>query len=150
MRWQKGSRWDTPRFDVHNPRVHSFGGDYPRTRDNFWTGNHPRGTRWAYLDYDLPGLEVHVHVDGKANDLSVDRGGLLEDRDPVVGAHRPEQWPLAATQGRRHVGHLHGPLSADCDTRPGGCRNRRLGGASVRRGGYARAGMFHAGDVQRS
>lgn len=64
----KGSRWDVPRFDVHHPRVHSFGGDYPRTRHNFWTGNHPRGTRWAYLDYDLPGLAVHVHREGPLND----------------------------------------------------------------------------------
>jgi hypothetical protein len=84
--YKKGGKWDLPRFDVHDPRVHSFGGDYPRTRDNFWTGNHPRGTRWAFLDYDLPGLEVHVHVDGKANDPTVlDRGWSAEITIPWSG-----------------------------------------------------------------
>jgi hypothetical protein len=82
----KGSKWDVPRFDVHNERVQSFGGDYPRTRDNFWIGNHPRGTRWAYLDYDLPGLDVQVHVDGKANDPTVlDRGWSAEIVIPWSG-----------------------------------------------------------------
>ena len=63
-----GTRWDSPRFDLHSPRVHSFGGDYDRGTPAFWTGNHPRGTRWAYLDYDLPGLDLKVHVDGSLND----------------------------------------------------------------------------------
>jgi len=70
-----GSRWDVPRFDVHSPRVHSFAGDHPLTPDAFWAGCHPRGTRWAFLDYDLPGLQVTVEVDGALNDPStVDRG----------------------------------------------------------------------------
>ncbi len=77
--YTRGSRWDVPRFDVHNPRVQSFGGDYPRDRRNFWTGNHPRGTRWAFLDYDLPGLQVKVHVDGEINQPdNIDRGWTAE------------------------------------------------------------------------
>lgn len=75
----KGSRWDVPRFDVHNPRVHSFGGDYDRGTKAFWTGNHPRGTRWAFLDYDMPGVKVKVAVDGTLNDpTDIDRGWTAE------------------------------------------------------------------------
>jgi hypothetical protein len=78
-----GSRWDDPRFDVHSPRAHSFGGDHERTSTSFWAGNHPRGTRWAFLDYDLEGLEVAVHVDGRINDPShIDRGWSAEVRIP--------------------------------------------------------------------
>ena len=65
------TRWDTSRFSVHSPRVHSFGGDYDRATAQFWTGNHPRGTRWAYLDYDLPDLDLRVHVDGRVNDSTL-------------------------------------------------------------------------------
>lgn len=74
-----GTRWDDPRFDVHNPRVHSFGGDYDRGTPAFWTGNHPRGTRWAFLDYDMPGLDLRVHVDGRLNDpATLSRGWTAE------------------------------------------------------------------------
>jgi hypothetical protein len=75
----RGSKWDTPKFDVHSPLVHSFGGDYEPSRDSFWSGNHPRGTRWAYLNYDLPGVEVAVSVTGAINDPSViDEGWTAE------------------------------------------------------------------------
>jgi hypothetical protein len=74
-----GTRWDTPRFSVHSHRVHSFGGDYDRGTAQFWTGNHPRGTRWAYLDYDLPDLDLKVHVDGRVNDpATISRGWAAE------------------------------------------------------------------------
>jgi len=76
---RKASHWDQPRFDVHSPRVHSFGGDYDRGSKAFWTGNHPRGTRWAYLDYDMPGVTVKVAVDGSVNDpADLDRGWTAE------------------------------------------------------------------------
>jgi hypothetical protein len=74
-----GTRWDQPRFSVHNPRVHSFGGDYDRATPAFWTGNHPRGTRWAFLDYDLLGLDLQVAVDGALNDPTIlSRGWTAE------------------------------------------------------------------------
>ncbi len=74
-----GSRWDVPRFDVHSPRVHSFAGDHGRTESSFWAGDHPRGTRWAFLDYDLAGLQVAVHVDGQLNDPeTIDAGWSAE------------------------------------------------------------------------
>lgn len=82
----RGSKWDVPRFDVHHPRVQTFGGDYARDRSNFWTGNHPRGTRWAFLDYDLPGIEVRTHYDGTLNDPSdTDRGWTAEITIPWQG-----------------------------------------------------------------
>lgn len=77
--YEVGGRWDTPQFSVHSPRVHSFGGDYRPDVTNFWTGNHPRGTRWAFLDYDLPGLQVAVSASGTINDpTSVDSGWTAE------------------------------------------------------------------------
>lgn len=77
--YQRGGKWDVPKFDVHSPRAHSFGGDYERGTKSFWTGNHPRGTRWAFLDYDMPGLDLKVAVDGKINDpTTVDRGWTAE------------------------------------------------------------------------
>jgi Carbohydrate family 9 binding domain-like len=81
-----GSRWHTPRFDVHNDQVHSFGGDYVPDRASFWTGNHPRGTRWAYLNYDLPGVQVAVAFDGSINDPStVDAGWTARVTIPWSG-----------------------------------------------------------------
>jgi hypothetical protein len=81
-----GGAWDTPRFDVHSPRTMSFAGDHGYTAHSFWSGNHPRGTRWAFLDYDLPDMEVAVHVDGRINDPQhIDRGWSAEVRIPWSG-----------------------------------------------------------------
>lgn len=77
--YTRGSRFDQPRFDVHSPAAYTFGGDYDRTPASFWTGTHPRGTRWAFTDFDMPGLQTAVVVDGTLNDDSdVDRGWSLE------------------------------------------------------------------------
>lgn len=85
---QRGGRWDVPRFEVHAPRVHSFGGDYDRGAATFWTSHHPRGTRWAFLDYDMPGLDLKVPVDGTVNDPTrLERGWTAEMRFP--GPARP-------------------------------------------------------------
>lgn len=66
-----GSVWDTPRFDVHAPTAHSFAGDHERTATSFWYGNHPRGTRWAFLDYRIQGLELSVDINGEINNPAV-------------------------------------------------------------------------------
>ena len=57
-----------PAFDVvaHDARV--FGGNHDRTGEHFWKGSHPRGNRWAFLDWDLPGLQTAVQFDGVLND----------------------------------------------------------------------------------
>jgi hypothetical protein len=42
-------------------------------------GRHPRGRRFAFLDFDLTGLRTAVRVDGRINDPStVDRGWTAE------------------------------------------------------------------------
>jgi len=71
----KGSRFDVPEFDLMSRRVFSFGGDYDRQAASFWEGTHPRKTRWAFLDWDFPGLRTAVSLDGTLNDPSdLDRG----------------------------------------------------------------------------
>lgn len=77
--YQKGGKWDIPAFDVFRPTAMTFGGDHDRVGSTFWYGRHPRGLRWAFLDYDMPGLQTAVQVDGKINDPTVvDKGWSLE------------------------------------------------------------------------
>lgn len=81
-----GTRFDTPEFDVMRRDALTFGGDYDRKPASFWRGTHPRGLRYAYLDYDLPGVEVRTHVDGVLNDRSVrSRGWTAEVALPWSG-----------------------------------------------------------------
>jgi hypothetical protein len=77
--YKKGGRYDVPAFDVMKESAFTFGGDYDRTGSSFWRGRHPRGIRWAFLDYDMPGLRTAVKVDGKINDpTTVDSGWTAE------------------------------------------------------------------------
>jgi hypothetical protein len=77
--YTKGGRFDIPEYDVHGPQAYTFGGDYDRSGASFWRGTHPRGIRWAFTGYDLPGLQTAVQVDGTLNDNSdIDRGWSLE------------------------------------------------------------------------
>ena len=77
--YKKDGRFDVAGFDVFKEKALTFGGDYDRTGDSFWYGRHPRGLRWAFLDYDMAGLKTAVKVDGKINDAShVDKGWTLE------------------------------------------------------------------------
>jgi len=68
--YKKGGRFDLPEFDLLDREAYSFGGNFDRTEEHFWRGTHPRGTRWAFLDWDFPGMESAVHVDGRLNDRS--------------------------------------------------------------------------------
>jgi hypothetical protein len=106
-----GTRWDVPKFDVHSPRVHSFAGDHGFTRTSFWTGNHPRGTRWAYLDYDIDGLELAVHVDGEINNPDhIDRGWSAEIHIPWTSladlAHGRSLPPVAGDEWSIFLGRF--------------------------------------------
>ena len=56
--YKKGGKYDVPEFDVFKEKAMTFGGDYDRTGSSFWWGTHPRGLRWAFLDYDLPRLKT--------------------------------------------------------------------------------------------
>jgi hypothetical protein len=47
---------------------------------------HPRGERWGFLDWDLPGLRTAVHVDGTVNQRDdTDRGWTVELAFPWKG-----------------------------------------------------------------
>jgi hypothetical protein len=88
--WQdaytRGSRFDVPEFDLLTRKALSFAGNYDRDSAHFWWGTHPRGARWAFLDWDFPGLRSAVHVDGAINDRSVvDRGWMVELAFPWDG-----------------------------------------------------------------
>ncbi|WP_018613617.1 carbohydrate-binding family 9-like protein [Segetibacter koreensis] len=77
--YKKGCRFDVAEFDVFKEKAMTFGGDYDRSGESFWWGRNPRGLRWAFLDYDMPGLKTAVKVDGKINDPGhVDKGWTLE------------------------------------------------------------------------
>ena len=82
----KGGRFDVPEWDPRFRNALTFGGDYDRVPESFWRGTHPRGPRWAFLDWDFPGLRRAVHVDGKLNDDSVvDKGWTVEIAFPWEG-----------------------------------------------------------------
>ncbi len=86
--YTRGSRFDVPEFDLLSHKVYSFGGDYDRQPATFWTGTHPRGTRWAFLDWDFPGLKTVVKVDGRINDpSSLAKGWTVEIAFPWSGMH---------------------------------------------------------------
>jgi len=75
----KGGRFDRPEFDVQQEHAYTFGGDYDRTGPSFWKGTHPRGIRWAFTRFDLPGLQTAVTIDGTLNNHSdIDKGWNLE------------------------------------------------------------------------
>jgi hypothetical protein len=47
---------------------------------------HPRGRRWAFLDWDFPGLQTAVQIEGTLNNNSdVDRGWTAEIALPWAG-----------------------------------------------------------------
>jgi hypothetical protein len=84
--WQdalgNGSRFDTPEFDLRERKVDVLGG----FQDALRHGRHPRGARWAFMDWDFPGLKTAVRVQGTLNDPSdVDRGWTVELAFPWKG-----------------------------------------------------------------
>jgi hypothetical protein len=77
--WQdalgRGGRFDVPQLDLRSPHVDLLGGFQDASR----FGKHPRGRRFAFLDFDLAGLRAAVRVDGRINDPStIDRGWTAE------------------------------------------------------------------------
>jgi len=82
---KRGSRFDLPEFDLHSRDVDVLSGFQDATRH----GKHPRGKRWAFMDWDFPGLRSAVKVDGHINDpSSVDRGWTVELAFPWEGMRR--------------------------------------------------------------
>jgi hypothetical protein len=77
--WQdalrRGSRFDRPELDLYSREVDLLGGFQDASR----FGKHPRGRRFAFLDFDLAGLQASVRVDGRINDpTTTDRGWTVE------------------------------------------------------------------------
>ena len=84
--YQRGGKFDVPEFDLFSPRTFTFGGNFDRSGWNFWRGTHPRGARWAFTDWDYPGMKSAVQVQGVINDRSViDKGWTVELAFPWSG-----------------------------------------------------------------
>lgn len=77
--YKRGGTFDIPEFDLLNNRALSFAGNYDRSSEHFWWGTHPRGARWAFPDWDFPGLKSAVQIDGTLNDpTDIDEGWRVE------------------------------------------------------------------------
>lgn len=77
--YNRAGKFDIPEFDLLDTRALSFAGNFDRSGEHFWRGTHPRGARWAFLDWDFPGLKSAVHIDGTLNDpTDVDEGWQVE------------------------------------------------------------------------
>jgi hypothetical protein len=88
--YEKGGFADNPEFNLLRHPVDVLGG----FQDAMRYKKHPRGRRWAFMDWDFPGLRAAVHVDGTLNDDSdVDRGWTVELAFPWAGMQ-------ALSQGR--------------------------------------------------
>lgn len=84
--WQDAFRHNEfarrPEFDLRRRDVDVLGG----FQDGSRYGKHPRGKRWAFMDWDFPGLVTAVHVDGTLNDdRDRDRGWTVELAFPWKG-----------------------------------------------------------------
>ncbi len=80
--YRRGSRFDTPEFDLLARKVDILGG----FQDAMRHGRHPRGARWAFMDWDFPGLKTGVQVSGTINDAShIDKGWTVEVAFPWQG-----------------------------------------------------------------
>ena len=84
-----------PEFDL-------LGTELVDTLGGPWTGfRHPRGRRWAFREWDMPGLKWAVHVDGTINDPDdIDRGWTAEIAFPWQGLkHLADGRSLPASEG---------------------------------------------------
>jgi hypothetical protein len=80
--YKKGSVFDREEFDLFGPRVDLLGG----FQDSMRYGKHPRGPRWAFLNWDFPGLKSAVQAEGTLNDSTdLDRGWTVELAFPWEG-----------------------------------------------------------------
>jgi hypothetical protein len=80
--YKKESVYDRQKFDLVSQRVDVLGG----FQDNMRFGKHPRGKRWAFLDWDFPGMRSAVQVDGSLNDnTDIDNGWTVELAFPWKG-----------------------------------------------------------------
>ncbi len=88
-------------FGAH-PEFDLQGTDLVDTLGGIKTGHaHPRGRRWAFREWDMPGLKWAVHVDGTINDpTDRDRGWTAEIAFPWQGLkHLADGRSLPAREG---------------------------------------------------
>ncbi len=86
--YQRGGRFDVPEFDLLDQHALLFGGNHDRSGAYFWRGSHPRGLRWAFRNWDLPGLKSAVQVDGPINSPTTpSKGWTVELAFPWAGMH---------------------------------------------------------------
>ena len=84
--YKRGGHFDTAEFDLLDQQAISFGGNHDRIGSYFWRGSHPRGLRWAFRNWDLPGLRSAVQIDGTLNDQTTpSKGWTVELAFPWVG-----------------------------------------------------------------
>ncbi|MFW9923282.1 MAG: carbohydrate-binding family 9-like protein [Candidatus Thorarchaeota archaeon] len=80
--YKKGSRFDTSEFDLLTRNVDILGGFQDLSRYK----KHPRGKRWAIMDWDFPNLQSGVQIQGTINDSSdQDSGWTVELAFPWEG-----------------------------------------------------------------
>lgn len=121
--YKKGGRFDLPEFDVHERDAYTFGGDYDRSPASFWKGTHPRGIRWAFTDWDFPGLQVATQIDGTLNDNSdIDRGWTAEIALPWAGmkhlANRRSWPPKDGDEWRMFFGRFQKLMNGGKEVQP--------------------------------
>jgi hypothetical protein len=79
-------KFDPCEFNVHTRQAYTFGGNHDRDAATFWRGTHSRGLRWAFTDWDFPGIKTGVQVQGTLNDNSdTDKGWTVEIAFPWSG-----------------------------------------------------------------
>ena len=77
--YKRGSRFDVPELDLLSQKVDVLGGEYGSRK-------HPRGGRWAFREYDLPGMKSAVQVQGTLNKRDdIDEGWTVEVAFPWAG-----------------------------------------------------------------
>ena len=121
--YKRGSRFDVPEFDLFKREVFGFAGNDDRELTTFWRGTHPRGARWAFTDWDFPGLQVAVQIQGSINDPSiVDQGWTVEIAMPWSGmtwlANGRTLPPNAGDVWRIFFGRFQKLLSAGKEVQP--------------------------------
>lgn len=79
---KRGSRFDRPEFDLYSRNVDVLSGFQDASR----LGKHHRGKRWAFMDWDFPGMRSAVQVQGRLNDPHhLDQGWTVELAFPWEG-----------------------------------------------------------------
>ena len=82
--------WQDAYIEAGYARIPEFdllGTELVDTLGGPWSGfRHPRGRRWCFREWDMPGLKWAVHIDGTLNDNSdIDQGWTAEIAFPWQG-----------------------------------------------------------------